>query len=130
MTDDKWRMFFIICNRVLDRGSSRADLSENWCAWTTFDSLQDSLHYWSGGLPTEDFLAEDHVRDSSPWSQPFSYRSIAHVVIPRIFYWEITTESGFKNGRKRLDLDRLSLELKGAGIEHRITDLILEIKLY
>lgn len=67
--------------------------------------------------------------DRGPWGQPFSYQEIAHVVIPRAFYWE-TAAGPFDSGRKTQDIQRLSRELTAAGIPHRLTDLVLEVKLY
>lgn len=130
MTDDQWHIFFITCAHVLGSGARHQAHSESWCAWTTFDSLKDSVHYWSAGLPTEEFIARDHIRDSGPWGQPFLYRSLAHIVLPREFYWEVASEANFSNGTKCQDLNLLSVELKNADIPHRVSELILEIKLY
>jgi len=130
MTDQQWEVFFKACARLLGPGTSKQANSDSWCAWTTFDSLADSVHYWSAGLPSEEFLATDHIRDSGPWGQPFLYSSIAHIVLPRDFYWEYASESQFTNDTKHQDLDTLSLELLRLDIPHRITPLVLEIKLY
>ena len=130
MTDDEWRKFFLICARVPGRGDAVAFRSASWCGWTTFRKLQETVHYWSAGLPAEEELAPSYVRDGGTWGQPFLYQEIAHVVIPRQFSWEIGAGSEFRAGDKGQDIDRLSEELTAAGIAHRKTDLLLEIKLY
>ena len=72
---------------------------------------------------------QTHTKDGGTWSQPFLYQDIAHIILPRSFFWD-TTEGGYKSGEKTQDLDRLSQELTTAGIKHRLTELVLEIKLY
>ena len=129
MTNEQWRIFFSICARVLGPGSRFAERSQSWCAWTTFDRLISDAGYWTAGLPAESDLKETHT-DVEPWGQPFTYESIAHVVIPREFYWEIIAEGRYENGTKTQDIKRLSREITAAGISHRLTDLVLEVKLY
>lgn len=130
MTDQQWQAFFKTCSRMVGPGTSNQAHSESWCAWTTFGSLKDSVHYWSAGLPSEEYIASDHIRDSGPWGQPFLYRDIAHIILPRQFYWELATDLRFTTGTKHQNLDALSLELHRLNILHRITPLVLEIKLY
>lgn len=131
MTDQEWRTFFRICAQVLGPGEWRAVESRSWCAWTTFGRITCDVGYWTAGLPSESNLSDTHVTDcGSPWGQPFSYQSIAHLVIPREFYWETVAPGHFENGRKQQDIQKLSRELTAAGIAHRLTELVLEIKLY
>jgi len=130
MTNREWRSFFSICTRVLGSGSSLAAQSESWCAWTTFGSLRNSVHYWTAGLPAEADLEEIGTADRGPWGQPFPYKDLAHIIIPREFHWEIIAPGQFKNGARLQDIAVLSAELKSAGIRHRLTELVLEIKLY
>jgi hypothetical protein len=125
MTDEQ----FGVCARVLGRGDRYAPRSESWCGWTTFDSLLDSMHYWSAGLPAEEDLDQAYIKDNGVWGQPFSYQQLAHIVIPREFFREIIG-SEYTNGTKVQDIARLSRELTHANIAHRLTDLVLEIKLY
>jgi hypothetical protein len=130
MTDQKWQTFFRMCARVLGAGARSAAQSESWCAWTTFRSLGESINYWSAGLPAESELSAVGVADGGTWGQPFVYQDLAHIIIPRQFYWEIVEPGRFENGAKQQDLEALSRELTEAGIEHRLTELVLEIKLY
>lgn len=130
MTNQQWQTFFRICAEVLGAGAHRAAQSESWCAWTTFASLTDSVHYWTAGLPAEADLSAIGTTDSGTWGQPFLYQDLAHVIIPREFYWQIVQPGHFENGTRQQDIRALSLELTSAGIEHRLTELILEIKLY
>jgi hypothetical protein len=88
------------------------------------------MHYWTGGLPAEEDLADSHIKDNGVWGQPFSYKQLAHIVIPREFFWESNGGPDYKNGTKRQDLALLSSELNQANIPHRLTDIVLEIKLY
>lgn len=130
MTDDAWRTFFRICARVLGHGETLASHSQSWCAWTTFGSLREALHYWSAGLPAESELAASGINDGGTWGQPFLYQSLAHVIVPREFYWERQTPAGFEHGVRQQNLKVLSRQLAEAGIVHRLTELVLEVKLY
>jgi hypothetical protein len=130
MSNEEWRTFLCICSRVLGAGAWNAAQSQSWCAWTTFDRLTSDCGYWTAGVPAETDLLETYTVDGGPWRQPFSYQSIAHIVIPREFYWETIAPGHYENGNKVQDIQRLSKELTAAGIAHRLTDLVLEIKLY
>jgi hypothetical protein len=130
MTDAQWRNFFQICARTLGRGERRDWASANWCAWTTFGTLRGGVHYWTAGLPNQEDIGDIGTNDSGPWGQPFLYSDLAHIVIPRQFDWEKTENGTYTQGTRTQDLERLSLELTQAGIAHRKTDLVLEIKLY
>ena len=130
MTNAQWQTFFHICARVLGKGERRDWASESWCAWTTFRSLRMGVHYWTAGLPNEPDIGDIGTNDSGPWGQPFLYSDLAHIIISREFYWERTVEREWSNGTRTQDLERLSLELDAAGIAHRKTELMLEIKLY
>lgn len=130
VNDQVWRRFFELCSETLGRGARSSAASENWCAWTTFGSLADSVHYWSAGLPNPEDLSASGVGDRGVWGQPFLYRDIAHVIIPREFYWQNGELQEITSGVRKQDLDKLSAVLFAAGIEHRLTDLVLEIKVY
>ena len=133
MTDQHWKMFFEACAKVLGSGGHRKPaLSTTWCAWTLFDRLSSDLHYWTCGLPALKDVDETHINDSGVWGQPFLYSSLAHVVIPRQFDWEAGdfNDDTHTYGTKTQDLDGLSKLLSSNGVPHRLTDLVLEIKLY
>jgi hypothetical protein len=130
MTDEAWREFFLICARVLGKGARQAARSDSWCAWTTFRNLEECFNYWCAGLPSPEELTPSSVSDGGTWGQPFAYQEIAHMVIPRRFYWESRTGIAFEHGVKVQNIDLLSEELSRAGIPHRKTPLLLEIKLY
>ena len=129
MSNEEWRTFFSICARVLGPGAHRPTEGGSWCAWTTFSSLQLEVNYWSAGLPLESELGATGTNDGGTWGQPFLYRDLAHVIIPREVYWECIGPN-FTNGTNTQDLERLSAELTVAKVPHRLTELILEIKLY
>jgi len=130
MTDAQWKTFFLACARVLGKGARFDWGSENWCGWTTFDAVSSTAHYWTAGLPNEADIGDIGTNDSGPWGQPFLYRDLAHIVIPREFFWERTADKSYSNGTRTQDLARLSAALSEADIPHRLTDLVLEIKLY
>jgi len=130
MTDDQWVSALRACATVLGAGTSMAATSASWCAWTTFRSLAETLHYWSAGLPSEADLGVIGTKDTGPWSQPFLYRDLAHFIIPKTFYWEAVSDAGFTSGIREQDLAALSVELQKADIPHRRTERVLEIKLY
>jgi len=129
--NDQWKGFFVACRDVLGQGDSNSHFSDSWCAWTTFNALEyGGIHYWTCGIPDYPDILDTHIRDGGLWRQPFSYDDIAHVIVPRTFYWETEGGSKFQNGTKTQDIDSLSERLNREGIGHRLTDLVLEIKLY
>jgi len=130
MSDDAWYAFFSAAARVLGAGTSQAWSSSSWCAWTTYSSLQESVHYWSAGLPPVEQLAPGGTKDGGVWGQPFLYRELAHVVIPRRFQWERLHGAKFEQGHREQNLEALSQELHILSISHRLTELVLEVKLY
>jgi hypothetical protein len=130
VSDNEWFRFFTACARLFGRGASSAADSESWCAWTTFAALQESVHYWSAGLPAESELLSIGTTDGGTWGQPFLYSSLAHLIVPAQFRWERISSASFTQGVKRQDIGRLSQELSTVGVEHRLTELVLEIKLF
>lgn len=107
-----------------------AAASPSWCAWTTFGSLSTGIHYWTSGLPALSDINNEFIGDSGVWGQPFLYKDLAHIVIPKEFFWESLGEGEYESGVKLQDISRLSNELTVNGIPHRLTDALLEIKLY
>lgn len=69
--------------------------------------------------------------DGGTWTQSFAYSDLAHLIIPARFYWETSTpEAGFQSGYKSQAVEKLSQELSRLEIPHRLSERILEIKLY
>lgn len=130
MTDQQWKVFFETCARVLGAGDRDAGRSLSWCAWTTFTSLATDVNYWKSGLPHADDVDAGFIKDSGVWGQPFLYSDLAHIIIPREFFWETGELSSYRNGTRQQDITALSTELTALGIDHRLTDLVLEVKLY
>ena len=130
MQDDQWRQFFILCVRSLGKGDSTAEYSETWCAWTTFSRLSRDGGYWTAGLPNEPELSSKGIGDGGVWGQPFLYQELAHLIVPKQFYWERVEPGSFASGTKTQNLARLAQAVGHAGLPHRLTDLVLEIKLY
>ena len=131
MDDETWRALLTTARRALGRGYSQSWASESWCAWTTFSSLEHTLTYWASGLPDEDELLATGTADGGTWTQPFSYSDLAHLVIPARFYWETNTlGTGFRNGYKSQEIAKLSKEFSRLEIPHRLSERVLEIKLY
>lgn len=130
MNKAQWKSFFLCCRSVLGMGLPFAQRSDSWCAWTTFNAVHLGVHYWYSGIPDYEDILDTHIADGGLWGQPFDYDDLAHVVIPATFYWETEGGPEFKNGTKVQNIRLLSECLTGEGIPHRITDLILEIKLY
>nr|WP_221932129.1 hypothetical protein [Pseudomonas mendocina] len=130
MNNADWQRFLKISRRILGKGASVSWASDSWCGWTTFGSLQSQLNYWARGLPNEEDILETCTADGGVWMQPFHYEELAHFIIPAEFYWEKVENGIFTCGHKKQDIVLLSNELHAAGIAHRLTDIILEIKLY
>jgi len=129
MSDEEWFTFFSVCARVLGPGAHQPTEGGSWCAWTTFRSLGEVVNYWSAGLPLQSELGAIGTNDGGTWGQPFLYRDLAHVIVPREVYWERTVPQ-FINGTKTQNLEQLSKDLNAARIPHRLTELVLEVKLY
>lgn len=93
--------------------------------------MEHHLTYWAKGLPDEIELLEKYTLDGGLWSQSYQYQDLAHFIIPARFYWEkYDEEKGFKSGYKNQNIKYLSEELNTQNIVHRLTDKVLEIKLY
>ncbi|MFO1251873.1 MAG: hypothetical protein U1E77_12285 [Inhella sp.] len=73
---------------------------------------------------------ETYTQDGGTWMQPFSYSDIAHLLIPATFYWERFSDRNFEHGEKMQNIALLSERLNAEKLPHRLTDLVLEIKLY
>ena len=129
MSNEEWFTFFTACARVLGPGGHRPTEDGSWCAWTTFRSLGEEVHYWSAGVPLQSELGPTGTNDGGTWGQPFLYRDLAHVIIPRQVYWERTAPQ-FTHGTKTQSIELLSKDLTIARIPHRVTELVLEVKLY
>lgn len=130
MRDHEWRTLLSTARRTLGRGSNCSWDSSSWCAWTTFSSLENWLTYWQCGLPDEAELRDTSVADGGTWGQPFHYNDIAHLVIPAQFRWERVENATFTSGYKQQDIALLSRQLSELDIPHRLTPLVLEVKLY
>ena len=130
MTDDEWRQFFQIAGEVLGPGEWSSAESVSWCAFTTFSSLKMGAEYSNHGIPAASELGATSTTDGGTWGEPISYRDLAHVIVPRTFFWETKPSPNYANGTRHQDIDRLSDALLAAGIAHRLTDLVLEVKLY
>ena len=130
MDSNLWRIFFEVSIDTLGEGSTLAALSPSWCSWTTFDRLKEDAGYWTSGLPNRADLRETYLADGGTWGQPFHYSSLAHIVIPRTFFWERVAPGSYENGEKSQAIGALSSALESAGVTHRLTELVLEIKLY
>lgn len=130
MTKEQWRSALAIARKVLGKGANVAWASDSWCAWTTFSSLKSEVNYWSRGLPELNELLEDSTVDGGLWMQAFRYDDLAHLIIPASFRWEKFEGETFVTGVREQDIDQLSEAYKAAGIDHRKTDLVLEVKCY
>lgn len=107
--------------------------------YATFDSLQYGAVYFRGALPLEQELSTHGVGDFS-WGGggPVSYEAIAHILIPRFFSQEMLMRVSAADGKDageswnewehEQDIDGLSNLLEKAGIEHHLSQHVLEIK--
>ncbi|MBV1690969.1 hypothetical protein KRR38_25645 [Novosphingobium sp. G106] len=102
----------------------------SWCSWTTFGALSIDARYWVDELPLESELGEQYVHDGGTWGQPFLYEELAHVIIPRRFIEDSMFNKKFTSWEHEQDIDGLSVLLNDAGIEHRTSQLVLEVKLF
>lgn len=130
MDDAQWRSFFLICIEQLGADDQLAAASASWCAYTTFGRLNDDVGYWTMGLPAAEEVESWGIRDGGTWGQPFRFTDLAHVIVPARFYWERGQGSEWKCGYRTQDLRAVSACLHVAHVQHRLTDLVLEVKLF
>ncbi len=130
MNNLEWQLCLQVCRRVLGKGDWDPFLSESWCAYTTFSSLKNGIHYWACGFPGEEEYGESATVDGGLWRQTFKYCDLAHLIIPERYSWERFHDGKFEQGIKHQNLDLLSSELTKLNITHRRTALVVEIKLY
>jgi hypothetical protein len=129
MTDAEWKRTLQTCIAILGSGDWDPYLSDSWAAFTTFSALDHGVMYFNCGFPKAEDLLDKGTRDGGVWRQPFHYDDLAHLLVPRKFYWE-RIQDGFENGYKSQDIDALSAELKKREIAHAVNQWVLEIKLY
>ena len=135
-----WRTFLVLAKHHLSATvkTSQSEWVEpsddcrlrTWCAWTTFSRLADTAGYWTEELPEESELNDKGTNDGGTWGQPFPYDDLAHVIVPRRFFEEGMPFDRYTNWFHVQDVDGLSALLDANGIEHRLGDYALEIKLY
>ncbi len=130
MEDKRWKLFFDACNEILGIGACVASHSNSWCSWTTFRRLNEDCLYWGSGLPASGEYTDNSVVDGGVWSQSFLYKDIAHLIVPKKFYWEIQSEEGFESGCKEQNIVLLSKRLIDLKVPHRLTEITLEIRTY
>jgi hypothetical protein len=130
MNPAQWHQFFLAASEVLGPGSHVARFSESWCSWTTFDRLLLDAGYWGAGIPARRDIFETHIGDGGVWGQPFSFEALAHLVVPREFYWESGPNEEFQHGTRAQPITALSEKLVQLRVPHRLTDLVLEVKCY
>jgi hypothetical protein len=92
--------------------------------------LKEDAGYWTSGLPAANDIGEHQINDAGVWGQPFSYGDIAHVIVPREFFWESPPGPEYAFGSRKQDIAMLSQRLKERRVDHRMTDLVLEVKLF
>jgi hypothetical protein len=102
----------------------------SWCAWTTFSRLGRDAGYWTAELPLLSEIGERSVVDGGTWGQPFPYEDLAHIIVPRRFTEEYAAPKRFAHWTHEQDINGLSGRLNGEGIEHRLAEHVLEIKLF
>jgi hypothetical protein len=136
-----WYNFLLLATRhltatvqavdALGGGPTSEPRIRSWCAFTTFPRLEMNAGYWTDPLPEESELLPTHTTDGGTWGQPFSYDEFAHFIIPARY-----TNEGWSRRRKYFirrctqDIEGLSRLLADAKIEHRLSSVALEIKLF
>jgi hypothetical protein len=132
LTNEQWREFFLACSELLLPGEwTPVPVREgSWCRFTTFDRLQTDAGYWGHGLPRSEDIGLEWINDGGVWGQPFRFCDLAHVIIPRRIFWETQGPGPYECGEVSQELEPLSDALAQKGIQHRLSDLVLEIKFY
>lgn len=125
-----WHKFLTVATEHLSLNPCSTHGKRSWCAWTTFERLGADAGYWTAPLPLASELLSENTSDGGTWGQPFRYSQIAHLIIPRRFYWEQISTEGFNSGVHMQDVEGLSERLTAEGIAHRLAELVLEVKLY
>lgn len=125
-----WHKFLAIASKHMSLKPANVPGKWSWCAWTTFERLGEDAGYWTAPLPLETELLEDGTSDGGTWGQPFRYCQLAHVIVPRRFHSEQISAEGYNSGVYTQDVDGLSERLTVEGVVHRLTELVLEVKLY
>ncbi|MBS9783616.1 MAG: hypothetical protein KGV46_03585 [Pasteurella sp.] len=129
MQKNNWKEVFTLCNEVLGSGSHSREASVNWCAWTTFSSLEEGVFYWESGIPSKNEIYENYVGEGV-WKQPFLYEDLAHLIIPRTFYWERVSGTEFRSGYKKQGIEELALAFNTTDISYSLSKYWFEIRLF
>lgn len=125
-----WKLILSIASKHLSNNPCEVVGKRTWCAWTTFERLGEDAGYWTAPLPDEAELLEGYIADGGNWGQPFPYEQIAHLIVPRRYYWDRFGEGVYVSGHHIQDIDGVSELLTKNGIPHRLTIYALEVKLY
>ncbi|MDH5434700.1 MAG: hypothetical protein OEY19_12225 [Gammaproteobacteria bacterium] len=123
MINFNWYKFFEVATDVLGEGNINLENSKSFCAWTTFGALKSTCNYWFAGLPCMDDLDSRGHGDGGVWRQPFDFDDLAHIVIPKEFMTYLCIQ-------RSQNIETLSEKLHELSLEHRCTNLVLEVKLY
>lgn len=130
MTEKQWYDFFITCSKVLGKGNYLPEKSQTWCSWTTFGRLSQDAGYWTCGLPNIEDIDTYFIKDNGVWMQPFRFSDMAHLIIPKEFFWEKDAPNAYSNGTKKQDISKLVIKLDELDIPYLLSDYCLEIKLF
>lgn len=75
-------------------------------------------------------LRDTWTADGGTWGQPFEYRDLAHMLIPRNVQWELFLNGTWVMVKHQQDIAGLSGALNNHGISHHLSDYALEVKLF
>ena len=75
-------------------------------------------------------LAAANTLDGGTWGQPFLYKEIAHLIIPRRFQWVSSVSSQFVQTEHRQDVDAISAKLEELSIPHELSGYALQVRLF
>jgi hypothetical protein len=124
MNNHNWKIVFLNASQILGEGEMNIERSVSWCSWTTFERLKcGDSGYWTGGIPKMHEISDWGIEDDSIWRQPFTFESLAHLIIPA----EFCSGMGVVKSQR---IDLLSDALKELGIPFQDKKFLLEIKLY
>lgn len=125
-----WQIFLKISAEHLNLNPCRINSKKTWCAWTTSERLGSDAGYWTAPIPLKSELLLENTSDGGTWGQPFHCCQLAHLIIPRRFSWETISDKKFDWGVHEQNIEGLSERLTVEGVPHRLSEYVLEVKLY
>ena len=92
--------------------------------------MRSDAGYWQAGIPREGEVLAERLADGGTWGQPFWYKDLAHLLIPREFFREGVIDGRWEGEPVSQDVELVAARLESNHLPFRLGDYALEVKCY